>query len=194
MPLPEPGAAGVLIFIESSQVPRMQQHVDALNAMNKETTGRVTPEVLSLHLVTPTRDAIAELSAELAAKPEHAHLENIHKLRANNALRDLTAPWRLTPEFCAEYKLLVSIETVSPELRAKYPVPNLSLQAGKIEQGETSFDAALRELWEEARIRPAPYVVYPTPILLMSKGMHAFCVYITVDTKLEFRNGVLYIF
>lgn len=172
----------------------MQQHVDMLNSMNKETTGRVTLEVLSLHIVTPTRDAVAQLSMELAAKPELAHFENIHKLKANNALRDLTAPWRLTPDFCEQYKLLVSIETVSPELRSKYPVPNLSLQAGKIEPGESSYDAALRELWEEARIRPAPYTVYPMPILLMSKGMHAYCVYVTAETQVEFRNNALYIF
>lgn len=191
MQFPAPGAAGVLIFVERSQTERMQQYVDRLNA---NTSGRVSDEVLSLHLVAPTRAALAELSAEIAARPELAHLENIQRLRPNNALRDLTAPWRLSPEFCDAYNLLVSIETVSPELRAKYPVPNLSLQAGKLEPGESSFDAALRELWEEARIRPAPYVVHPVPILLMSKGMHAYCVYINEQTVLDYNNDTLFIF
>ena len=87
----------------------------------------------------------------------------------------------------------MSIETVSAELRSKFPIPNLCLQAGKIEAGETPIQAALRELFEEARIVPAPYLVFPSPILLMSKGMHAFCVYVQADTELHFQDGTLYL-
>ena len=69
----------------------------------------------------------------------------------------------------------------------------MALQAGKIEPGENSFDAALRELFEEARIRPAPHLVYPVPLLLMSKGMHVYCVYVTEHTTLEFRGDTLFL-
>lgn len=183
----KPGAAGVLIFVHEQELERFMSYIDEMNR-----DAPVTREVFKLYCVNPTRDATRALSATLQVDPALQHLEAVKRLKPNNSLRDLTAPWRLNPEFAAQYYLLVGLETVSAELRDKYPHPNLTLQAGKIEEGESPLEAATRELYEEARIR-AKYVHGP-PITLMSKGMFMYSVFVTRDTPLFLNeNGTLYI-
>ena len=183
------GAAGVMIFIHNSQFYRVQTFLNILNS-----SGRVTPEVHSLYAVKPTRDAVKQLCAKLRVHPELSHLENIHKLKPNNSLRDLTAYWRITNDFANEFTLVVSLETVSEvsdALRTKYPIPNLTLPAGKRESGETVLETATRELFEETRICVG--AVDKHVVGLMGKGMMMFSVYIMPDTKLELINNNLYI-
>lgn len=172
-----PGAAGVLVFIHASQVERM---LEIVNYMNEHTP--VSKEVMFLFCVKPTRDAINALVRELQADERFVSLERIERLRPNNALRDLTAPWRLEPGFCDEFYLLVSFEAVDEEHRQKYPNPNLTLQAGKIEQGESPIECARRELFEEARIQVS--TLYPRPIKLMSKGMYMYPAFVMPETPL----------
>lgn len=183
-----PGAAGVLVFVQDSELQRFTELVDRMNAQ-----GAVSPEVLRLYCVRPTRDATKELSLQLRQDPGLSHLEAVDKLKPNNSLRDLTAPWRLSPEFCNAFHLLVGLETVSAELRAKYPHPNLTLQAGKIESGESPVAAAVRELYEEANI--VTNFVQGPPVTLMSKGMFMYSVFVTPDTHLLLcdTTGTLYI-
>lgn len=183
----KPGAAGVLIFVHHHELARFMTYIDE---MNKDAP--VTREVYQLYCVSPTRDATRALGMTLQLDPSLQHLEAVNRLKPNNTLRDLTAPWRLNPEFASQYYLLVGLETVSAELRHRYPHPNLTLQAGKIEEGEIPLQAATRELFEEARIR-AKYVHGP-PIMLMSKGMFMYSVFVTPDTPLFLnKNGTLYI-
>ena len=183
----KPGAAGVLIFVHEDELDRFMSLVNEMNS-----DAPVTREVLKLYCVNPTRDATRALCATLQTDPSLQHLEAVNRLKPNNSLRDLTAPWRLNPEFAKQYYLLVGLETVSAELRDKYPHPNLTLQAGKIEAGESPLEAAVRELYEEARIR-AKYVHGP-PITLMSKGMFMYSVFVMHDTPLFLsENGTLYI-
>lgn len=172
-----PGAAGVLVFVHASQVERM---LSILNYMNEHTP--VSREVMFLFCVKPTRDAVNALVRELQVDERLVKLERIERLKPNNALRDLTAPWRLTPEFCDEFYLLVSYEGVDDEFRHKYPNPNLTLQAGKIEPGESPMECARRELFEEARIQVA--MLDPRPIKLMSKGMYMYPTFVMPDTPL----------
>jgi hypothetical protein len=163
------------------------QYIDLMNA-----SGRVSHEVMRLFCVNPTRDATRALCTTLQQEESLQGLEALDKLRPNNSLRDLTAPWRLTPEFAQRFYLLVSLETVAAELRDKYPHPNLTLQAGKIEDGESPLEAAVRELHEEARIKAC--VVHGPPIPLMSKGMFMYSVFVMQDTPLFLSDsGTLYI-
>jgi ADP-ribose pyrophosphatase YjhB (NUDIX family) len=119
-------------------------------------------------------------------------LERINRLRPNNALRDLTARWRLNPEFANNHHLLVNLETVCPEFRYKYPDPNLTLPAGSVEHGEEPYTAAHRELFEESRIRVHPAHVGDF-IGLFRGGIKMFTVIVTLYTPLIMQDGVLYI-
>lgn len=183
-----PGAAGVLVFVHVSQLDRVNAIIETMNAKSP-----VSREVLFLFVVKPTRDAVNKMSLELQSDPRLQGLERLERLRPNNALRDLTAPWRLTAEFCEQYHLLVSYEGVEDEYRDKYPNPNLTLQAGKIEPGETPIECARRELFEEARIQVTD--LQPWPIKIMSKGMYMYPTFVMPGTKLEFddKNNVFYI-
>lgn len=176
----------MLIFIADSELPRFTEVIQAMND-----AGAVSREVLQLYCVRPTRDATRALSAVLQEDAALQHLEQIKKLKPNNSLRDLTAPWRLHPEFCERYHLLVGLETVSAELRDRYPHPNLTLQAGKIEPGESPLEAARRELYEEARIC-CKHVSGP-PLTLMGKGMFMYYAFVERDTTLHMVNDTLYI-
>lgn len=181
------GAAGVLVFIHNSQLPRVNQVLDKINKRGE----RVSKEVVTLYTVTPTRESVRALCSVLQEDPALAHVSDIDKLRPNNALRDLTAPWRMLPEFTNTYSLLVGLEDTTEELLRKYPHPNLTLQAGKIEVNETPFECALRELFEEARVKPSH--VYGPPVGLMSKGMLMYSVYVHESTELNLVDDVLYI-
>jgi hypothetical protein len=182
----KPGAAGVLLFVHNTQVARLQPFLDELNR-----PGGVSDEVVALFCVKPTRDAVKQLADSLHTHPLLHHLESIQRLRANNALRDLTAPWRLPAEFVDAYQLVVGVEPIMDEFRKKYPLPNLTLQAGKIEPGESPLQAAKRELFEEARVKVAN--VWGRPIALMSKGMFMYPVFIDDTTQLTMTDGVLHI-
>ena len=177
------GAAGVLVFVHKSRLDEMNE---ILNDMNK--TGRVSEEVLFLFLTKPTREHVASLSQTLQKHPNLQDVYSIHKLKANNALRDLTAPWRLDKEFCKNFYLLVNLETVNPLYIKKYPHPNLTLPAGRMEENETPLHCAKRELFEECHIIPSKLC---NPIFLMSGGMTFYNVYVTEETCLNLDNGVL---
>jgi hypothetical protein len=178
----------MLIFVHKSVLPRVSAFIAQING-----TSRVSPEVLSLHLVTPSREATRALAEELRARPELQHLERIHRLRPNNAVRDLTAQWRLNTNFVQDHQLVVNLETVNPEFRKKYPDPNLTLPAGGVEEGELPYNAAHRELFEETRIRVHPAYV-GNPIGLFRGGIKMFTVVVTPQTPLVMHDdGVLYI-
>ena len=182
---PTAGAAGVLVFVQCSEKNRVQKCLDLLNARD-----RVSDEVHSLYIVKPTRDAVKLLCSQLQAEPRLQDLEMIHKLKANNSLRDLTAKWRLFPPFTDNFLLVVGLETVNDQFRTKYPHPNLTLHAGKIELGESTIQAAVRELFEEARISVNRLEM---PIKLMTRGLIMFVVYIQRHTILTNENHVLFI-
>ncbi len=172
-------------------------HVDAqarMDALMKQLNGdeRVSPEVLSVYLVTPSREDTRALSEELRARPELQHLERIERLRPNNVLRDLTASWRLHPEFVKTHKLVVNLETVNPDFRKKYPNPNLTLPAGGVEEGEAPYAAAHRELFEEARMRVHAAHV-GNSIDLFRGGIKMYSVVVTATTPMFMRDRVLYI-
>lgn len=174
------------MFIHNSEKSRFCK---LLHIMNSQ--GRISPEVLSLYCVAPTREATRDLSRRLQNVPELQHLEAIHRLKPNNGLRDLTAPWRTNPQFAREFSLLVSLETVNPEFRSKYPIPNLTLQAGSIEEGESALDAAQRELFEEAHV-VVREVIQP-PVGLLGGGMLMYCTFVTAETPLKLVDNVLYV-
>jgi hypothetical protein len=182
MPVRKERAAGVLIFVHKSQLARF--HV-CLNKLNHP-TGRVSDEVLSLHCVTPSRKAVQQLCAQLQVQLKSSNVESLSKLKPNNSLRDLTASWRIPPHIVSEFYLVVGLETVTDAFRKKYPHPNLTLHAGKIEEGESTLDAALRELFEETRIKVS--AVDGPPIGLMSKGMVMFSVYVMHYTGLHMQE------
>ena len=175
------------MFVHNTELPRFLPLLQAMNARVP-----VSREVMQLYCVRPTREATLALATQLRTDPMLVHLEAVDKLKPNNALRDLTAPWRLTPEFTNSFHLLVGLEIVTPELRSKYPHPNLTLQAGKIESGESALEAAVRELREEANIEVD--FVHGPPLLLMSKGMCMYSVFVTEATTLTLaETGTLYI-
>lgn len=176
----------MLIFVHKSVVSLMSSF------LAKNAASRVSPEVLSLHLVTPSRAATKALAEELRQKPELQHLERIHRLRPNNAVRDLTAEWRLDKQFVEDHQLLVNLETVNPDFRKKYPDPNLTLPAGGVEEGEVPYTAAHRELFEEARIRVHHSYVGP-PIGLFRGGIKMFTVVVTPQTPMVMHDDVLFI-
>jgi len=180
-------SAGMLIFVHSTALAAMTSFISKING-----TSRVSPEVLSLHLVTPTREATRKLSIEMRSWPELQELENIERLRPNNVVRDLTAVWRLDASFAQEHKVLVNLETVNPDFRKKYPDPNLTLPAGSVEKGELPYTAAHRELFEETRIRVHHTLVGP-PIGLFRGGIKMFTSVVTKNTPLYMKDGVLFI-
>ena len=182
-------AAGVLIFVHKSQLVRFRVCMDKLN--NNHTSDasharRVSDEVLSLHCVTPTRKAVKQLCEQLQVKLKPCNVESLSKLKPNNSLRDLTASWRIPSHIVSEFYLVVGLETVTDAFRKKYPHPNLTLHAGKIEEGESTLDAALRELFEETRIKVS--AVDGPPIGLMSRGMVMFSVYVMHYTGLHMQE------
>ena len=186
VPPPETaGGAGIMIFVDVREYSRFKVYLDELNK-----SGRVSEEVLALFCVKPTRDDVKGLCASVQADPLYKNLEMIHKLKANNLLRDLTAKWRIDHEFAAKYLLVVALETVNDQFRRQYPFPNLTLHAGKIEKGESVFFAATRELFEETRIRVG---CVRERIGLMSQGMVMYSAYVTPDTALHIKDDVLYI-
>lgn len=181
-------SAGMLLFVHTDAVATMRGFIAQLNG-----TSRVSPEVLSLHLVKPTRDAVRDASLHLRDVPELQHLEHIKRLRPNNAVRDLTAPWRMSPAFTNTYQLVVNLETVNPEFRAKYPDPNLTLPAGGVEDGETPRLAAHREMFEETRIKIDPVLVQTPPIGLFRGGIRMYPVHAHTYTPMCMRGDTLYI-
>ena len=179
----------MLLFVNNQIEPLMQTIFNQINM-----GGRVSPEVLSLHLATPSRSAVRDKALHLKQQGELEHVERIARLKPNNAVRDLTAPWRLQEEFVNTHKLVLNLETVNPEFRHKYPDPNLTLPAGGIEKGEHSLHAAHRELFEETRIKVDPSLVGGY-IGLFKNGMHMYCVVITPDTPIMLSptDNTLYI-
>ena len=175
---PSPGAAGVAIFVHASQLPRFKLYLDILNSGD-----RVSEEVMTLFCVKPTREAVRELCVAVQRDPSFADVEQIDKLKPNNSLRDMTAKWRIPPSFADEFFLLVGMETVTEALRVKYPHPNLTLHAGKIEAGESTEAAARRELLEETNISVRTFD--GPPIALMGKGMMIYPVYVMHYTLLH---------
>ena len=171
-------AAGILVFVENNTYSRMASFVAKVNGDK-----RVSSEVLSIYLVTPTRDATRELAHKLRENPDLQHLERIGRLKPNNVLRDLTAPWRLSEHFTNNHTVVVNLETVNPDFRKKYPDPNLTLPAGSIEDGESVYDAAHRELFEETRIRVHPSMLQ-RGIGLFRGGILMFPVVVTHKTPM----------
>ena len=88
--MPGTGAAGVLLLVERKVVPIFKYIIMKLNSR-----GRVSDEVLSLHLVRPSMSAVMKLSRHLCKDPTLAKIENIEKLRPNNGLKDLIGKNRL---------------------------------------------------------------------------------------------------
>lgn len=171
------GAAGVAIFVHASQYSRFKLYLDALNSRD-----RVSDEVMKLFCVKPTRPAIRELCNAVKRDPSFADVEQIDKLKPNNSLRDFTVAWRIPPGFEDEFYMLVGLETVTDALRAKYPHPNLTLHAGKIEAGEVPEAAARRELLEETNI--SVHTLHGPPIAIMGKGMLMYSAYVMPYTSL----------
>ncbi len=182
-------SAGVLIFVHRNCADEIQNVINQLNA-----PGRVSEEVLQLYLVPPDRERILSLCNDLKTREEFAHLENIQKLKPNNSLRDLTAPWRLNESITSHYLLLVSFETVNPDFRQKYPNPNLTLQAGSIEKGETARDAGIRELLEEARISVQPSFLSQLPLGLLRKGMLMYPCFVDEYTNIRWDEDSLVLY
>lgn len=186
--MPGRGAAGVLLFVNRGIVPIFRQMIEALNAR-----GRVSNEVLSLHMVHPSTEAVAQLALSLSKDSRLQHVENIEKLRGNNGLRDLLSSHRLPDWVVQQYMLVVGIETVTEEFRFKYPNPNLTLQAGSIEKGETHLNAALRELFEEARILVHWTALMPRPIRLLGGGLVMYISLIDHKTLVRCTRNAIYI-
>ena len=186
--MPGTGAAGVLLFVDRKVVPIFRQLLNELNAK-----GRVSDEVLSLHLVQPEAEAVARLTKDLCEDPAMAHVENLHKLKPNNGLKDLVGKKRLHPTLVRNYMLVVGIETVTEQFRSKYPNPNLTLQAGSIEKNESALTAAIRELSEEARVVAHWTSLSPTPIRLLGGGLVMYPCQITANSLIRITRGHIYI-
>lgn len=182
-------SAGVLLFIHRSTQPRIEAILNSMNA-----AGRISDEVHSLHLVTPTRQATHAACEALRMDETLQGLEEIDRLKPNKGVQDLTAPWRLHREITEDYKLILNLETVNPDYRAKYPVPNLTLPAGSMEAGETPLDCATRELTEETRfVVDRKLLRRHKPIGLFRKGVTMFVCYVGPCTSVVEREGLVYI-
>ena len=178
----------MLLFVDRKVVPIFRQLLNELNAK-----GRVSDEVLSLHLVQPNTEAIARLTKDLCEDPAMLHVENLHKLRPNNGLKDLVSKKRLHPTLVRNYMLVVGIETVTEAFRSKYPNPNVTLQAGSIEKNESALTAAIRELSEEARVVAHWTSLSPTPIRLLGGGLVMYPCQITANSLIRITRGHIYI-
>ena len=178
------GGAGVIILIHHSVIPIFATLVRYLNR-----NGRVSDEVLSLHLVRPTMDAVIQLGDALKRDPALRYVENIDKLRPNNGVKDLLSGRRLTKDQTENYMLLVSVETVTNEFRRKYPNPNITLQAGSVENRESIICAGIRELYEEARILVHASIVEPNPMKLLGGGLFMYVCYIGSNTEVKINGG-----
>ena len=175
------GGAGVIVLVHHDVVPAFSLIIRYLNRR-----ARVSDEVYSLHLVKPSIRAVYRLAEHLKRDPHHTFVENISNLRPNNSLRDLLAKRkRLTDDQVANYMMLVSIETVTDKFRAKYPNPNLTLQAGSVEKFENIVDAGVRELFEEAKIRIDQSKLFRPPIKLLGGGLFMYMVHIGKDTRVS---------
>ena len=183
-----PGAAGVLLLVKRNVVPIFRKILEALNSR-----GRVSNEVLSLHLVHPSMKAVNELALNLKRDPRLKDVESIDKLRPNNGVRDLLAGRRLSPWIVDNFMLVVGIETITEEFRAKYPTPNLTLQAGSIEKGESVLNAALRELYEEARVLVHWTALQTRPIRLLGGGLIMFPCLLNHTTLLRLTQNVIFV-
>lgn len=179
--------AGMLLFVHTDALDTMEEMVRHVNADT-----RVSSEVLSIHLVKPTRDAVDELSRSLREQDHLKDMERMNRLKGNNALRDLTAGWRLDESMTNSHKLVVGLETFNPEFKKKYPEPNLTLPAGRIEEGESLVNAAHREVFEETRIKVDPTLVRKY-IGLFRGGIRMYTIFITRDTPLAIVNRELYV-
>jgi hypothetical protein len=186
--MPGRGAAGVLLLVHRDVIPIFHKLLVALNAR-----GRVSEEVLSLHLVQPTLEAVLQLNRDLCRHPQMQNVENLPKMRPNNGLRDLLARNRLPPWIVDEYMLVVGVETVTEAFRAKYPNPNLTLQAGSVERGETVLQAAIRELYEESRVLVHWQALRKRPIRLLGGGLTMFPCIIDSHTLVRLTQNAVYI-
>lgn len=174
------GGAGVIILIHKSVIPIFTLLVKYLNR-----NGRVSDEVLSLHLVRPTITAVTQLAESLKHDPALKYVENIAKLRPNNGVKDLLSGKRLTNDQVNNHMLLVSVETVTNEFRKKYPNPNITLQAGSVEKRESVMCAGIRELHEEARILVEADIVHAVPMRLLGGGLFMYPCYIDRSTEVK---------
>lgn len=186
--MPGTGAAGVLLFIDRKVVPIFRQLINELNSR-----GRVSEEVLSLHLVEPSAAAVAQLTKNLCEDPRMKSIENLHKLKPNNGLKDLVGKRRLHPSLVRNTMLVVGIETVTEKFRNKYPNPNLTLQAGSIEKNESALTAGIRELSEEARVVAHWTSLSPTPIRLLGGGLVMYPCHITPQSLIRITKEYIYI-
>ena len=184
--------AGILLFIHKSCGEEIRERV--VDFLTGE--GRVSDEVLSVYWVKPTRQDVIDLCNIIKQNPAlDSEVELLERLRANNALKDLTASWRLQSEIIDNFYLLVGLETVNPLFRHKYPIPNLTLQAGSVESGERPIDGAVREMYEEARIRIDKNMIRQRAIGLLRGGMLMYPCYIFNKKHIKFNssNKTIYI-
>ena len=186
--MPGRGAAGVLLFVHRDVVPIFRKLLVALNSR-----GRVSSEVLSLHLVQPSMEAVLQLNQALRQDPQMQGVENVAKIRPNNGVRDLLSGRRLPQWIVEQYMLVLGVETVTEAFRAKYPNPNLTLQAGSIERGETVLQAAIRELYEESRILVHVKAIRTRPIRLLGGGLVMFPCFIDGHTLVRLTQNAVYI-
>lgn len=186
--MPGRGAAGVLLFVHRDVVPIFRKLLLALNSR-----GRVSSEVLNLHLVKPSLEAVLQLNADLCRHPQMQDVENLAKMRPNNGVRDLLSGRRLPQWVVDQYMLVLGVETVTEAFRAKYPNPNLTLQAGSIERGETVVQAAIRELYEESRILVHAQAIRTRPIRLLGGGLIMYPCFIDGHTVVRLTQNAVYI-
>lgn len=180
-------SAGILVFIHPSALHKMEGFIEEINQH-----GRVSSEVLSLHLVSPVRASVRELCETMKMQPHLQTVERIERLKPNNAVRDLTASWRLNENFAKTHQVVLNLETVNPDFRTKYPDPNLTLPAGGIESGERSISAAHRELFEETRIKVDPNLINGN-VRLFRGGIDMYTTVVYDTTNVNIYNGQLYI-
>jgi hypothetical protein len=182
------GGAGVLVLVHKTVVPICKLLIQYLNR-----NGRVSNEVLSLHLVEPTLEGVMNLTESLKSDPAFRHVENVDNFRPNNGVRDLLSGSRLNRDQIQNHMLLVSVETVTDEYRKKYPNPNITLQAGSIETKESIMSAGIRELHEEAKILVQPNIVNSVPLRLLGGGLFMYVCYIHQRTEVKIIDGSIHL-